>query len=171
MLGEHIKPPQSLPLPVDLAICNGCPCSFTLEYFKPVRGHQNSPASLVHPVICSPNPLHQTGRALWRSHLNYLVDITPVDAEIERRRADQRPELATYHCRLDLPALLFRQRAMVQRNGKPVCIDRPKVLKQHFSLRTRINKDQARFGRLQPPIDIGHGKTPRMAGPGNSLIW
>ena len=68
-------------------------------------------------VAGSADPLQQRGDPVRRSDLADQVDVADVDAELERRRRDERPQRAGLQPRLRIEALLLREAAVMRRHG------------------------------------------------------
>ncbi len=114
------------------------------EHLEAIARREQRARWLVEPVIGAPDALHQPRRALRRANLDHEIDIAPVDAEIERRGANHRLQLAARHRRFDLAALADIERTMVQRDGKAIFVDSPELLKCHLRLRARVDEHQRR---------------------------
>ena len=125
MLRQHVERALPQALAVYLARLDRRFCRPAFEHLEPVRRHQHRPARLVHAVVRPPDPLDQPGRALGCAHLDHEVHLTPVNAEIERRGADHRLQLARRHRRFHPHTLVLGQRAMVQRDRQVVVIHPP----------------------------------------------
>ena len=117
------------------------------QHLETVGGHQHRMARLVQAVVGPPDPLDQPRGALGRGELDDEVDGAPVDAEVERRGADHRPQFPARHRRLDLAA-------SARPPAEPWCraIGRRVVVVQlparpgegHFRLEAGVDEDQRR---------------------------
>jgi hypothetical protein len=67
--------------------------------------------------------------ALRRADIDHEIDVAPVDAEIERRRAHDRAQAAARHRLFDLAPLRYVERAVMQRDREIVVVDVPELLK------------------------------------------
>ena len=74
-------------------------------------------------MIGAADALHQATRTLGRAHVNDEIDVAPVDAKVERGRADYAFEFALRHGLFHAAALAGVKRAMMQRDGQGVLVD------------------------------------------------
>ena len=68
-------------------------------------------------VARAPDALQQRGDPVRRSNLAHQVDMADVDAELQRRGGDERPQLSGLQPRFGVEPLLLRQAAMMRRHG------------------------------------------------------
>ena len=71
------------------------------------------------------------------------------------------------HRRFHLAALLRRQRAVMQRDGKIVVVDAPQILEGALGLAARVDEDQRGLGRADRRHHIRHGVARQMPRPGH----
>ena len=64
------------------------------QHLEAVGRHQHAARRLVQPVVGAADALQQPRGALRRADIDDEIDVAPVDAEIERRGADHRAQLA-----------------------------------------------------------------------------
>ena len=100
------------------------------EHLETVGGHEQRLRGLIEPVIGAADALQQAARTLGRADMDDEIDIAPVDAEIERRGADDGAQLARRHRRFHLAPLRHIERAVMQRDRQIVVIGRPQRLEQ-----------------------------------------
>ena len=120
-------------------------------------------------MVGAADALHETRGALRRADIDDEIDIAPVDAEIERRGADDRAQAAGRHRRLDPAALARVERAVVQRDRQGVLVDAPELLEDGLGLRARVDEDERHLRRLDRGIDFGDRVRGAMARPGQML--
>ena len=65
-------------------------------------------------VVRAPHPLEEGGDGAWRSHLAHELHRPDVDAELERRRGHQGPEVAGAQAVLHAQAAVLGQAAVVR---------------------------------------------------------
>ena len=140
------------------------------QHLEAVGRHQHGLRRLVEPVVGAADALHQPRRALRRADIDDQIDVAPVDAEIERGRADHRAQLAGRHGVLDLAALRDIERAVMQRDGEVVVVDAPQLLEEEFGLAAGVDEDQRGLVRLDQRVDFAERVARRMAGPGQMLV-
>ena len=125
MLSQNIEPAAYSVRTVKFAGIDGFLGGAAFQDFEPVGGHEKRAGGFVQPVIGPANPLNEAGGAFRCAKLDDEVDITPVNAEIERGGADHGFEASGSHGGLDLAALFDIERAMVEGDGKRVFIGAP----------------------------------------------
>jgi hypothetical protein len=157
MLRQHVEPAKSGFGGILRGLGDGVERGAALQQLEAVRGHQQRLRGLVHAVVRAPDPLHQPARALGRADIDDEIDISPVDAEIERGGADHGLEFACRHRRLDLAALLRIERAVMKRDRQIVLVDRPQRLEGEFRLHARVDEDQGQPVLLDRLVDVSHG--------------
>ncbi len=136
------------------------------QHLEAVGRNENAARRLVEPVIGAADALKQTRRALRRADIDDEIDVAPVDAEIERRGADHRAQLARGHRILDLAPLRHVERAVMQRDGEVVLVDVPQRVEDHLGLAAGVDEDQRHLVLLDQLVDLREGVARRMAGPG-----
>ena len=140
------------------------------QHLEAVGRHQHGFGRLVEPVIGAADALHQPRGALRRADIDDQIDVAPVDAEIERRRAHHRAQFAGGHGVLDLAALGDVERAVMQGDGEIVVVDAPQFLEHEFGLAARVDEDQRGLVALDQIVDFAERMPRRMAGPGQMLL-
>ena len=101
-----------------------------------------------------------------RADIDDEIDVAPVDAEIERRGADDRPQAACRHRRFDAAALARIERAVMQRDRQAILVDMPELLENRLGLGPRIDEDERHLRRLDRGVDFGDRVSGAMARPG-----
>ena len=97
-------------------------------------------------VTRAPDPLQRGRDAAHRADQADELDLADVDAELERRRGDQRPQLARLQPRLDLQPALARQAAVVR--GDVLGADPlAEPVRQPLGQPARVGEDQGRAVR------------------------
>ena len=139
------------------------------EHLEAVGRHQHGFRGLIEPVVGAPDALQETRTALGRPDINDQIDVAPVDAQIKRRRAHHRAQLAPRHGVLDFAPLRHIERTVMQRNGEVVVVDAPQLLENPFSLAAGVDEDERRLVRLYQRIDFAECMQRRMPGPGQML--
>ncbi len=87
MLRQHVEPACPRDGRVLSSFCRRFHRGLALHNLEPVcRDHQRL-ARLIEPMVRPANTLRQTARPLGRTDIDDKIDITPIDAEIERRCA------------------------------------------------------------------------------------
>ena len=76
-------------------------------------------------MVGAADALDEARAAFRRADLDDEIDVAPVNAEIERRGADDGAELAFGHGRFDLAALFLGQGTVMQGNRQVGVVDRP----------------------------------------------
>ena len=87
-----------------------------LENLLRMRRHDDAAPGLAGPMSRSAEPLHEAGDAGRQVHEHDRVDAADVDAELERRRADDGRKSPLFQIRLDLPTAIARQGAVMGRH-------------------------------------------------------
>jgi len=114
MLGEHVERADARGWRV-LGIFRNCvERGAAFQHFKAVGRHQHALGRLIHAVIGAADPLQHARGALRRADIDDQVDVAPVDAEIERRRADDSTQATARHRGFDLASLRHVERAVMQ---------------------------------------------------------
>ncbi len=122
MLTQHVARAGAARITIQRVGLRGLQRSLTLDDLEPVCGDQYSLGRRVVAVVGSSNTLDQPFDVLRRTNLYHKVHVSPVDTQIERARADNGAQFALGHRGLDLQALLARNRAMVDSDGKGIFI-------------------------------------------------
>ena len=148
MLRQHVERAGAQWRRVLGVLGNGVDRGAAFQHLEAVGRHQHRLRRLVEPVVGAADALHQPRGALRRADIDDQIDIAPVDAEIERRCAHHRAQLAGGHGVLDLAALRNVERAVMQRDGEIVVVDAPQFLEQQFGLAAGVDEDQRRLVRL-----------------------
>ena len=114
MLGEHVEragPDRRRVLGAEIVGVERRPA---LDHLEAVGRDENRLRRLVEAVVGAADALREPARALRRADIDDEVDVAPVDAEVERRRADDGAELSRRHRGLDLAPLGGVERAVVE---------------------------------------------------------
>ena len=111
---------------------------------------------LVHAVVRAADALHDPRGALRRADVDDEVDVAPVDAEVERRGAHHRLELALAHRRLDAAPLRDVERAVVEGDREPVVVEIPQRLEHGLGLHARVDEDERRPVLADEVVDRRH---------------
>ena len=139
------------------------------QHLEAVGRNQDAARRLVVAVVGAADALQQPRGALRRTDVDDEVDVAPVDAEIERRRAHHRAQPPGRHRVLDLAALRHVERAVMQRDRKPVVVDAPQRVEDHLGLAAGVDEHER---GLVPPdqlVDRREGVARGVAGPGQVL--
>ena len=128
MLRQHVEPALAQPVAVEFAGHHRIARRFAFQHLEAVRRHQQRLRRLVEPMIGAADALHQPRGAFRRADADHLIHRAPVDAEIERRGADHRAQIALRHRAFDLAALARRERTVMQRDREVVLVDAPEIL-------------------------------------------
>ena len=136
------------------------------QHLEPVGGDQHGLGGLVEPVVGAADALGEARGALRRTDIDDEVDVAPVDAEVERRGADDRLQAPRRHGVLDLAALAGVERAVVEGDGEVVVIEVPQLLEDVFRLHARVDEDERRPVLADEVVDLLHRMTGGVAGPG-----
>ena len=142
MLGQHVQRARFRRRGVLGALRRRLQRRLTFHDFELVGRHKQRLARLIEPMVGAAYALGQPAGALGRTHIDDEIDVAPIDAEIERRGADNRAELARDHRCLDFSALAHIEGTVMQRDGEVVVIAAPQLMKQHLSLGACIHEHQ-----------------------------
>ena len=145
MLGEHVITTGAKVFAVAYALGNRVVSRLCFQIFEAISGDQDGFRWLIHPVVRPAYPLQKPGAALRRTHLHDAIDIAPIDAEIERRGADERTQPALRHRPFNLAPRLRRQRSVVNANGKFRLVRIPQLLKNEFGQKPGITEYKRRL--------------------------
>ena len=124
-------------------------------------------------VAGAADPLEERRDPMRRSDLADEIDVADVDAELERRRGDQRLELPALQPRLGVQPLLLRQ-AAVMRRDRVLAEPLAQVARDPLGHPPRVDEDERRpvlvrsassAGRRTPPTP--RATSPRRAATGN----
>ena len=170
MLGEHVEGSGPKDLWIELAVSDRVERGARLEIFEAVARDDGALARFVETVIGTADALQQTGRALGRSHLDYEVDIAPIDAEIEARRCDEAAQSARCHRRFDLAASLDRQAAMVDADRQALLILFPQLLEDQLREAARVAEYERGLVLLDQPHHVGDRMISGMAAPWDLVL-
>ena len=135
------------------------------QHLEAVGRHQHAFRRLVHAMIGTADALQHARGALRRADIDDQIDVAPVDAEIERGRANHGAQAARRHRGFYLAPLRHVERAVMQGDGEIVVVDVPKILKNTFGLAARVDKDQRGAMRLDERINLAQRIARRMTGP------
>ena len=118
----------------------------------------------IHSSINAANALHDARGALRRADIDDEIDVAPVDAEIERRGADDAAQLTRGHRILDLAALRDVERAVMQGDGEVVVVHAPQLLKQKLGLAADVDEHQRGLVALDQIVDLSQRVAPGVTG-------
>ena len=122
-------------------------------------------AGLIEPMVGAADALDHPRGALGAGELDDEVDVTPVDAEIQGRGANDGAQGAARHRRLDPAPLLGGKRPVMQGNGQAVLVQPPELLEGELGLEAGVDENQR---RARPPdrlVDLWHGVSGGVADP------
>ena len=165
VLCQHIEPAFVRARRIEFARIDGVERGAALQHLEAIGRHQQGTARHVEAMIGAPDPLQQPRRALGRPDLHDQIDVAPVDAEIERRRRDDRAQPAGRHRGLDLAALLDREAAVMERDRQLLLVEAPQRVEAQFGLRTRVDEQDRAPGLAQRVVDIGHRRQRHVSRP------
>ena len=120
-------------------------------------------------MVGAADALEQPRSALRGADIDDEIDVTPIDAKIERRGTDHRPQSAAGHRLFDFAPLRYIKRAVMQRDGEIVVVDLPKLLKNAFGLAAGVDENQRRAMRRDKPVDLVERVPRRVPRPGQPL--
>ena len=169
MLRQHVERAGAQRRRVLRVLGDGVDGGAAFQHLEAVGRHQHGLRRLIEPVIGAADALQQPRAALGRADIDDQIDIAPVDAEIERRRAHHRAQFSGHHGVLDLAALGDVERAVMQRDGEIVVVDPPQFLEKKFGLAAGVDEDQRGLVRLDQRVDFAERVARRMTGPGQML--
>ena len=169
MLAQHIQTADAPRWRILFAGLGGIDGGAAFEHFEAIGWHQQRARRLVEAMIGAADALRDAARALRRANIDDEVDIAPVDAKIERRRADHGFELPRRHRRLDLAALARIERAVMQSDGEIVVVDRPQLLEDRLGLGACVDEDESHSRCLDGGVDFAHRMQSAVARPGQAL--
>ena len=121
-------------------------------------------------MVGATDPLHQATDALGRAQLDHEVDVAPIDAKVERRGRHDGAQPSGGHRRLDLAALLHRQRAVMQADRQVLVVDAPQRVEGKLGLGARVDEDDRGLVLADDVVDLRHRMAPHMAAPGNAVL-
>ena len=110
MLRQHVERAGAQRRRVLRVLGDGVDRGAAFQHLEAVGRHQHGLRGLVEPVIGAADALQQPRGALRRADIDDQIDVAPVDAEIERRGADHRAQLAARSSR-PRPCAAARHRA------------------------------------------------------------
>ena len=140
-----------------------------LQHLEAIGRHQHRARGFIDAMVGTADPLHQPRGTLRRADIDDEIDIAPVDAEIERRGTDHAAQFPRRHRVLDLAALGNVERAVMQRDRKPVVVHAPQVLEQHLGLAAGVDEHQRGLVGLDQLIDLAERVARGVTGPGQPL--
>ena len=141
----------------------GVQCGLAFQHLEAVGGNEDGSGGFVHAVIGAADALRQQAGAFGRADMDDEIDITPVDAHVERRGGDHGAQFVFDHRLLNLAALADIERAVVQRDRQIVGIGLPQLLKQQFGLAPGVDEEQRGLVRLYRLHHLAHCVARRMA--------
>ncbi len=166
VLREHVQPARPGRVAVQLLRRHGLHRRGALDHLEAVGGDEHGAGGLVHAVVGAAHALQQAGDALGRAHLNHLVHVAPVDAEVEGGGGDHGAQPARGHRRLHLAALLHRQAAVVQRNGQVGVVQPPERLEHQLRLRAGVDEHDGDARVPDAAVDLRRGSEAHVPAPG-----
>jgi hypothetical protein len=114
VLRQHIEATGTRRIAIQFARGDTEHGGLTFQHLEAVGRHQDRTAGFIHAVIGAADALQQPGHALWGADLDHLIDATPIDAEVERRRRHDGTQVSGRHRGFDATALFHIQRAVMQ---------------------------------------------------------
>ena len=169
MLRQHVEPAGAQGRRILRIFGDGIDRDAALQHLETVGRDQHGARGLVEPVVGAADPLHQARGALGRADIDDEIDVAPVDAEVERGRADHAAKFPRRHRVLDLAALRDVERAVMQRNRQPIVVHAPQILEQHLGLAAGVDEHQRGLVALDQVVDFAERVARGMAGPRQSL--
>ncbi len=170
MLAQHVEPAGARDRRILRALARGGDGGDAFQHLESVGRHEQGARRFVQPVIGAADALHQPARALRRADVDDEIDIAPVDAEIERRGADDRAQAALGHGGFHLAPLARVERAVMQRDRQRVLVDAPQFLEDEFGLRARVDEDERHLRAFDRRIDFSQRMARAVAGPRQALL-
>ena len=170
VLRQHVEAGRPRRIAVELARLDRLERRQRLQHLEAVGRRDHGAAGLVEPVVGAADALHQAAHALGRAHLDHQIDVAPVDAEIERRGRHHGAQLARRHRRLDLAALLDRERAVMQADRQIVVVDPPQPVEDQLGLGARVDEDDRGLVLADDVVDLGHRVAAHVAAPRQALL-
>ena len=134
------------------------------DHLEAVGRDEDRLRRLVEAVVGAADPLRQPARALRRADIDDEVDVAPVDAEVERRGADDGAELSCRHRRLDLAPLGGVERAVMEGDRVALAVDPPQLLEDQLGLAADIDEEERHAVCADRGVDVGDGVA-RRCGP------
>ena len=165
MLREAIEAADAHRLAVERAFLHGFLRRTAFQHFEAVAWREQCARGFIVAVVGAADALDKACAAFGRADLDDEIDVAPVNAKIERRRADDGAELASRHGGFDLATLRDVERAVMKRNRQRVFVDAPKLLKGHFRLSAGVDENQCELGGFDLLVDFRDGVTRSMARP------
>ncbi len=169
VLRQHVEPAGTDRRRVLEAEIVGIERGAALENFETVGGDEDRLRGLVEAVIGAADALCEAARPFRRTDIDDEIDVTPVDAEVQRRGTDDSAERPGRHRGLDLAALAGVERAVVQRDGEAIGIDPPQRLKNALGLASCVHEQQRELVRLDRGVELRECVDGRVAGPRHAL--
>ena len=117
LLGQHVERVAQIARVLDLAVDHPPGHHRRLDEVAAMLGKDRAFAGLADRVAGPADPLQPTAHGTGRLDLDHEVDRAHVDPEFERRRGDDRPQLATLELIFDHHPLLAGERAVVGRTS------------------------------------------------------
>ena len=102
--------------------------------------------------------------------MNDEVDITPVDAQVERRRRSNGAQFAGGHRGFDFFALSGIERAVMQADRQIFIVGTPEFLESKLGLHAGVDEDERQFLRADRVIDFAHRVARRVSGPWDIVL-
>jgi hypothetical protein len=116
LLGEHVERRVGHHDPVEVALVDRADDRRRLEQLLALGDDDPALRGAAQQVPGAAHPLQGRGDVARRLQLHHQIDRADVDAELERRRGDERPQLAVLQPVLRLEPRPARQRAVVRRD-------------------------------------------------------
>ena len=114
VLRQHVEATGTRRIAVQFARRDTEHGGLAFQHLEAVGGHQDRTAGFIHAVIGATDALQQPRHAFGGADLDHLVDATPINAEVERRRRHHGTQMSGRHRGLDAAALFHIQRAVMQ---------------------------------------------------------
>ncbi len=157
VLGQHVERAGAFGLGVERVLGDRFARGLALQHFEAVGRDEERAAGLVQAVIGAADALDHARGALGRGELDDEVDVTPVDAKIQRGGANDGAQRALGHRRFDLASLLGGERTVVKGDRQVVVIQPPELLEGELGLEAGVDENERRAGFADRVIHLGHG--------------
>ena len=171
VLRHHIERAGAWRLAVELAVLDGGECRLAFQRLEAVRGHEKRAAGNVQAVVRAANPLQQPAHALRRRHLDHQIHITPIDAQLQRRRGNHAADLPRRHHGLGAPPEFAVERAMIECDRQVILIRVPEHLQHQLGLRARVHEDDGGAGVADRLVNRGHSVAGHEAAIGDARVF
>ena len=170
MLAQDFKRTARARLAVQIVVADCLQGGFAFNHFELVGRQNQRPGRHIVSVVGAADPLNQPLYILRSADLDHEIDVSPVDAEIERAGAYDCAQRTLGHCSLDPLPCLKRQRAVVDGYRKVVRVLVPQGLEKQLRLRPRIDEYQRELGILYGLQNGFSSVPPSAAQPGRGCL-